>query len=112
MLKLTNISRVYEAGENVIALNNLSVEIKAGEFVAITGPSGCGKSTLLHLLGLLDTPDSGEYSIDGARVDQLKGKERARLRNQMFGFVFQAFNLLPRTSAYSNVMLPDRKSVV
>jgi putative ABC transport system ATP-binding protein len=106
MLKLTNISRVYEAGENVVALNNLSVEIKAGEFVAITGPSGCGKSTLLHLLGLLDTPDSGEYAIDGARVDQLKGKERARLRNQMFGFVFQAFNLLPRTSAYSNVMLP------
>lgn len=93
-------------GETIHALDNLSLEIGSGEFIAIIGPSGCGKSTLLNILGLLDTPDGGEYTIDGKRVDDLSNKQRARFRNEVFGFVFQSFNLLPRTSAYDNVLLP------
>jgi len=93
-------------GEMIHALDNLSLEIGSGEFIAIIGPSGCGKSTLLNILGLLDTPDAGEYTIDGKRVDDLSNKQRARFRNEVFGFVFQSFNLLPRTSAYDNVLLP------
>lgn len=93
-------------GETIHALDNLSLKIGTGEFIAIIGPSGCGKSTLLNILGLLDTPDGGEYTIDGKRVDDLSNKQRARFRNEVFGFVFQSFNLLPRTSAYDNVMLP------
>lgn len=93
-------------GETIHALDKLSLEIGSGEFIAIIGPSGCGKSTLLNILGLLDTPDGGEYTIDGKRVDDLSNKQRARFRNEVFGFVFQSFNLLPRTSAYDNVLLP------
>lgn len=93
-------------GETIHALDNLSLKIGTGEFIAIIGPSGCGKSTLLNILGLLDTPDGGEYTIDGKRVDDLSNKQRARFRNEVFGFVFQSFNLLPRTSAYDNVLLP------
>lgn len=106
MLSLKNISRNYKMGETIHALDNLSLEIGSGEFIAIIGPSGCGKSTLLNILGLLDTPDGGEYTIDGKRVDDLSNKQRARFRNEVFGFVFQSFNLLPRTSAYDNVLLP------
>jgi putative ABC transport system ATP-binding protein len=106
MLSLKNISRNYKMGETIHALDNLSLEIGSGEFIAIIGPSGCGKSTLLNILGLLDTPDAGEYTIDGKRVDDLSNKQRARFRNEVFGFVFQSFNLLPRTSAYDNVLLP------
>jgi putative ABC transport system ATP-binding protein len=106
MLSLKNISRNYKMGETIHALDNLSLKIGTGEFIAIIGPSGCGKSTLLNILGLLDTPDGGEYTIDGKRVDDLSNKQRARFRNEVFGFVFQSFNLLPRTSAYDNVMLP------
>jgi putative ABC transport system ATP-binding protein len=106
MLSLKNISRNYKMGETIHALDNLSLEIGTGEFIAIIGPSGCGKSTLLNILGLLDTPDGGEYTIDGKRVDDLSNKQRARFRNEVFGFVFQSFNLLPRTSAYDNVLLP------
>lgn len=106
MLELKNISRDYKLGETVHALNNVDLTINEGEFVAIIGPSGCGKSTLLNILGVLDTPNSGEYLIQGQRADRLSRKQRARLRNEVFGFVFQSFNLLPRTSAYDNVMLP------
>lgn len=106
MLSLKNISRNYKMGETIHALDKLSLEIGRGEFIAIIGPSGCGKSTLLNILGLLDTPDGGEYTIDGKRVDDLSNKQRARFRNEVFGFVFQSFNLLPRTSAYDNVLLP------
>lgn len=108
MLELKDISRVYLEGQKITALNNLSLTINDGEFVAIKGPSGCGKSTLLHILGLLDRPDDGQYLIDGQRVDRLSSKRLAQLRNQMFGFVFQAFNLLARTSIFDNVMLPLR----
>ncbi len=106
MLELKAISRNYIMGETIHALDKLSLTINSGEFVAIVGPSGCGKSTLLNILGLLDTPDSGEYTIDNRRVDRLSNKQQAKFRNEMFGFVFQSFNLLPRTSAYDNVMLP------
>lgn len=106
MLELKNITKTYKTGETVHAVNSVSLKINDGEFIAIMGPSGCGKSTLLNTLGLLDAPDEGEYLIDNRRVDQLKSRDRARLRNQMFGFVFQSFNLLARTSAFDNVMLP------
>lgn len=106
MLELKNISRHYQTGEDVVALKSISFTIGDNEFIAIKGPSGCGKSTLLNILGLLDAPDSGEYLINSQPTDRLSKKERARLRNQEFGFVFQSFNLLPRTSAFDNVMLP------
>lgn len=106
MLELKNITKTYKVGETVNAVNGVTLKIDDGEFIAVMGPSGCGKSTLLNTLGLLDSPDEGEYLIDGQRVDQLRSRDRARLRNQKFGFVFQSFNLLSRTSAYDNVMLP------
>lgn len=106
MLKLKNVSRNYKMGETVHALNGLSLTVNDGDFIAIVGPSGCGKSTLLNVIGLLDQPDEGEYLIDGEKVNSLKGYQQARLRNQKFGFVFQSFNLLPRTSAYDNILLP------
>lgn len=106
MLELKNITKSYKIGETINAVNGVNLTLNDGEFVAIIGPSGCGKSTLLNVLGLLDAPDGGEYLINNERVDSLKSRQRARLRNHTFGFVFQSFNLLPRTSAYDNVMLP------
>ena len=106
MLELKNIKKTYKMGETINAVNGVSLKITDQEFIAIVGPSGCGKSTLLNIIGLLDAPDEGEYLIDGQKVDQLKSRQRASLRNKMFGFVFQSFNLLKRTSAYDNVMLP------
>lgn len=91
-----------------IALDKVNFKINKGEFVAIMGPSGSGKSTLMHILGALDTPTSGTYILDGKNVEKLSDDELADIRNQKIGFIFQAFNLLPRISVLQNVMLPMR----
>lgn len=107
MLEFENVTRNYEhAGASVPALRNISLRIKQGEFIAIMGPSGSGKTTLMNLLGLLDRPDSGRYRIDGAETAALSADRLAALRNQRIGFVFQSFNLLPRSRAVENVELP------
>lgn len=107
MIQIKNISKVYRNDSvETIALSDVSFEIKKGEFVAIMGPSGSGKSTLMHILGALDTPTSGIYILDGENVSRLKDDELADIRNRKIGFVFQAFNLLPRISALKNVTLP------
>ncbi|MDO8751952.1 MAG: ABC transporter ATP-binding protein, partial [Candidatus Wolfebacteria bacterium] len=107
IIQAKNLSKVYktEAMETV-ALSDVSFEIKKGEFVAIMGPSGSGKSTLMHIIGALDTPTSGTYTLDGEEVQKLTDDELSDIRNRKIGFIFQAFNLLPRTSALKNVMLP------
>ena len=109
IIQVSHLSKIYRsaAGETV-ALNDVSFDIKRGEFVAIMGPSGSGKSTLMHLLGCLDTPTSGTYILDGENVEKLTDDELADIRNRKIGFIFQAFNLLPRTTVLQNVMLPMR----
>lgn len=107
MIKLKNISKIYRNdGVETIALKLISFEIKKSEFVAIMGPSGSGKSTLMHILGALDSPTSGQYILDGEDISKLRDDDLAEIRNKKIGFVFQSFNLLPRTSALKNVMLP------
>jgi putative ABC transport system ATP-binding protein len=107
MIKLEHVSKIYQTGDvETIALDDISFTIKKGEYVAIMGPSGSGKSTLMHILGALDLPTSGEYVLDGESVSHLSDDELAEIRNRKIGFIFQAFNLLPRTSALKNVMLP------
>ena len=107
MIELRDITKVYHLGEiDLPVLKGISLRIEDGEFVSLTGASGSGKSTLMNLLGCLDHPSSGEYLLDGKNVAGLNADERARLRNARIGFVFQNFNLLPRTSALENVMMP------
>ncbi len=108
MIELESIGRTYRrpTGEEVAALAGVSLAIERGDFVAIVGTSGSGKSTLLNILGLLDRPDRGRYRFEGEDVAGLGVGEQARFRNRRIGFVFQAFHLLPRTSAVENVELP------
>ena len=108
VIRAERLTRVYPGAEPVHALRGVDIEIRRGEFVALMGASGSGKSTLMNTLGCLDTPTSGEYWLDGVAVGGLSRDERADLRNQKLGFVFQGFNLLARTSALENVLLPLR----
>ena len=107
IIELKNISKSYVTGdENTAALCDINLQIDSGEFVAIMGPSGSGKSSLMHILGLLDQPTSGEYILDDKDVSKLGQGQQAEIRNKKIGFVFQQFNLLPRTTVLDNVLLP------
>jgi putative ABC transport system ATP-binding protein len=107
MIDVSHLSKIYKMDSvETVALDDISFSIKKGEFVAIMGPSGSGKSTLMHILGALDTPTSGAYVLDGKDVGKLSKDELAEIRNKNIGFVFQSFNLLPRTTALKNVALP------
>lgn len=108
IIELGNIKKIYRAvGGDTEALKDIDLNIKEGEFLAIMGPSGSGKSTLMNILGLLDTPTSGKYILNGRDVSRLKEKELAKIRNKEIGFVFQQFNLLSRTTVLDNVLLPS-----
>ena len=107
MLKIENLSKRFRTEEiETIALNNVSFEIKDGEFTAVMGPSGCGKSTLLNIIGLLDNPTSGSYSLMDKEVGALKEKDRTAVRKGKIGFIFQSFNLIDELNVYENVELP------
>lgn len=107
MISLKEITKVYQTGEQEVhALRNITIEIEEGEMVAIVGASGSGKSTLLNVIGCLDQPSGGTYTLQGEEVAKMSDEQLADLRNRKIGFVFQSFNLLPRTSALENVMLP------
>ena len=107
MIRINDLRKVFRTEEvETIALNNIAMGVKEGEFVAIMGPSGCGKSTLLNILGLLDNPTSGEYWLDNKQVGHLKEKDRTQTRKGKIGFVFQSFNLIEEMTVYENVELP------
>jgi len=107
MIRLENIKKVFRTEEiETWALREVSLEVKDGEFVAIMGPSGCGKTTLLNILGLLDTPTEGTYTLDGKDVSQLTESQRTQIRKGVIGFVFQSFNLIDDLNVYENVELP------
>ncbi|OIO06929.1 macrolide ABC transporter ATP-binding protein [Candidatus Falkowbacteria bacterium CG1_02_37_44] len=107
MIEVKNLEKVYQNDAiKTPALNGVSFNIEPGEFVAITGPSGSGKSTLMHIMCFLDRPSSGIYKFEGKGIDDLTDDELARIRNKRMGFIFQAYNLLPRTTVFDNVKLP------
>lgn len=107
LVKLSRVNKIYTIGEvSLQALKNISLEIKKGEFIAVIGASGSGKSTLMNIIGLLDRPTSGSYELDRQNTANLEEDHLAKIRNQKIGFVFQSFNLLPRTSALDNVAMP------
>lgn len=107
MIQISKISKIYQTdGSKTLALDDVSFKVNKGEFIAIMGPSGSGKSTLMHILGALDTPTSGSYLLDGQEISKLTDDELAKIRNRKIGFVFQSYNLLPRTTAIKNVSLP------
>jgi len=107
MIEIKDVTKVYKSGENETqALKGVSFSIKDGEFVAIMGPSGSGKSTLMHIIGALDNPTSGKYFLDGKDVSTMSEEDLGEVRKKQIGFVFQAFNLLPRTTVLRNVELP------
>ena len=107
MIQINNLSKVFRTSEvETVALNQVNLEVKEGEFVAIMGPSGSGKSTLLNILGLLDNPTEGSYKLLGQEVADLKEKERTRVRKGKIGFVFQSFNLIDELNVFENVELP------
>ncbi|PWH12305.1 MAG: macrolide ABC transporter ATP-binding protein [Anaerolineae bacterium] len=107
LIELRSLTKVFQMGENAVhALAGVSLDIEKGEMLAIMGPSGSGKSTLMSIIGCLDVPTSGSYLLDGQAVEKLKDSQLAQVRNRKIGFVFQQFNLLSRTSALENVLLP------
>ena len=107
MIKTVNLQKIFKTEEvQTLALNDVNIEVKEGEFVAIMGPSGCGKSTLLNILGLLDNPTSGEYYLNGTEVSKYTEAQRTNLRKGVIGFVFQSFNLIDELNVYENIELP------
>ena len=107
MIKIENLTKVFRTTEvETLALNDVSLEVKENEFVAIMGPSGCGKSTLLNIMGLLDQPTAGSYYLDGMEVGRLREKDRTEVRKGKIGFVFQSFNLIDELNVFENVELP------
>jgi putative ABC transport system ATP-binding protein len=107
MIQITNLKKVFRTEEiETVALNDVSLNVSDGEFIAIMGPSGCGKSTLLNIIGLLDNPTSGEYQLAGQEVGHLKEKQRTNMRKGKIGFVFQSFNLIEEMNVFENVELP------
>ena len=107
LVELRNVSKIYHlGGEEIRALDDVSLDIQPGEFISIIGPSGSGKSTLMHILGCLDSPTRGTINLDGTMIHDASARELARIRNQKIGFVFQFFNLLPKLNVLQNVELP------
>ena len=106
-IELSEVSKIYGFGDAMtLALDEVSLQIEEGEFVAVMGPSGCGKSTLMNVIGLLDRPTHGEYAFGGHSVAKLSGNRRSKIRRDSIGFIFQSFNLLPRLTVLENVALP------